>query len=90
VSARAVFREALAAGLTLHAEADTLRWQADRRPSPALLARMKEHKAGLLEILGVYDERAGILEFDAGFLRPEAATRAMAEMLERLEREDGP
>jgi len=90
VSARAVFREAIAAGLTLHAEADTLRWQADQPPSPALLARMKQRKAGLLEILGEFDERAGILEFDAGFSRSEAETRAMAEILERLDREDGP
>jgi hypothetical protein len=85
VSAPALLAEALAAGLTLRAEDGRLHWQADAPPDSNLLARLRWHKPDLLELLTNIDERAGILEFDGGMPRKQAETKAVAEVLTRVE-----
>jgi hypothetical protein len=57
VSARALLSEATAAGIVLRVESDRLRWRADAPPAPALLARLREHKAEIAALLS--SESAG-------------------------------
>jgi hypothetical protein len=85
VSAPALLAEALVAGLTLRSENGRLHWQADAPPDSNLLARLRWHKADVLELLTDIDERAGILEFDGGIPREQAETKAFAEVLARVE-----
>ena len=54
-------------------------------PAPAVLAMIQEHRAGVLALLvsdarDHFEERAAILEFDAGFTRAEAERRAGLEV----------
>lgn len=84
MSALAVLGEAAALGIALRAEDGRLHWRADAPPAPDLLARLRLHKANLLELLTEIDERAGILEFDAGVPRERAEAQAFAEVLGRL------
>jgi hypothetical protein len=51
-------------GLTLDAPQDTL--------TPDLLDRLKSHKADVLATIERFEERAAIMEFDAGLSRHEA------------------
>jgi hypothetical protein len=51
-------------GLTIDAPQDAL--------TPNLLARLKAHKADVLDAIERFDERAAIMEFDAGLSRHEA------------------
>jgi D-serine deaminase-like pyridoxal phosphate-dependent protein len=90
VSAFAVLAEATAAGLALRAEDGRLHWRADAPPAPDLLARLRRHKADLLELLTEVDERAGILEFDGGVSREQAESQAVAEVLARVETRAAP
>lgn len=46
--------------------------------SPSLLERLKEHKADLLDLLQLVEERAALMEFDGGLTRSEADQRALA------------
>jgi D-serine deaminase-like pyridoxal phosphate-dependent protein len=85
VSAVALLAEAAAAGLALRAEDGRLHWRADAPPASDLLARLRRHKAALLDLLTEVDERAGILEFDGGVPREHADAQAMAEVLARVE-----
>ena len=81
----ALLAEAAVAGLALRAEDGRLHWRADAPPAPDLLARLRQHKADLLELLTEVDERAGILEFDGGVPREQAEARGVAEVLARVE-----
>jgi hypothetical protein len=83
VSAFAVLAEAAAAGLALRAEDGRLYWRA-AAPEPDLLERLRQHKAGLLELLTEVHERAGMLEFDGGAPREQAEAQAVAEVLARI------
>jgi hypothetical protein len=56
VSAAAVLARAYAAGLTLQAHGDRLRWRGPQ-PSTELLAELKAHKAELLALLAANDGR---------------------------------
>ena len=84
MSAFAVLAEAAAAGLALRAEDGRLHWRAAAPPEPDLLERLRQHKAGLLELLTEVDERAGMLEFDGGVPREQAEAQAVAEVLARI------
>lgn len=59
--------------IELEGEEIVCRWQGegvpDREAVTPLLAELRERKAAILED---YTERAGIMEFDGGFPRPEA------------------
>jgi hypothetical protein len=76
-----ILAEAAAAGVALCAEDGRLHWRAGDLPAPDLLARLRQHKADLLELLTEVDERAAIPEFDGGVPREEAEARATAEVL---------
>jgi hypothetical protein len=67
-------------GLALRAQDGRLHWRADAPPAPDLLARLRQHKADLLELLTEVDERAGILEFDGGVPREQAEAQAVVEV----------
>ena len=61
-----------------------LRLTGDTQPTPKLLALIQEHREGLLALLeakrDLFEERAGILEFDVGFTRAEAERLAALEL----------
>jgi len=48
----------------------------------SVVARIRSHRDDLLGIVECIEERAGILEFDAGLDRREAERRAMAEVID--------
>jgi hypothetical protein len=55
-------------GLSIDAPQDAL--------TPDLLDRLKAHKADVLDAIERFEERAAIMEFDAGLSRHEAERRA--------------
>jgi len=52
--------------------------------TPVLLDGMRQHKAELHAMVEVFEERAGIAEFEAGLPRAEAEARAWAYILGHL------
>ena len=64
-----------------------LRLAGGTEPPPKVLALIQTHRAGLLALLvaeaerDLFDERAGILEFQAGFTRAEAEHLAGLELM---------
>ena len=84
----AILNEAQAAGVALWREGEVLRYRGPRVALTKLLPTLKAHKAELLEALQNVDaegaedlrehfeERAGILEYDAGLPRAQAELEA--------------
>jgi hypothetical protein len=66
-------------GIRLEAHGDRLRYHPRSALTPDLLDRLKAHKAELLEAIERFEERAAIMEFDAGLSRPEAERLARKE-----------
>jgi hypothetical protein len=59
----------------------TLRYKAPKGTiTPALLAAMREHKAALFDLVEAFEERAAILEYDAGLAREDAEWLAWQEL----------
>ncbi|HBH51596.1 MAG TPA: hypothetical protein DDY91_06875 [Planctomycetaceae bacterium] len=75
-----LFRECLARGLRLGRTGPQGMDVSGPREvlSPSLLERLKEHKADLLDLLQLVEERAALMEFDGGLTRSEADQRALA------------
>jgi hypothetical protein len=48
--------------------------------TPALLDTLREHKEALLDLVEAFEERAGILEYDAGLAREDAEWLAWQEL----------
>ena len=88
MTAPVVLIEAQAAGVALWREGEVLRFRGPRGALTKLLPTLKTHKAELLEVLQNadanaaedlhehFEERAGILEYDAGLPRAEAELEA--------------
>ena len=89
MSAAEILREARSAGIELRVEGDDLALQAQAPPPADLLQRLACHKPEIVALLrpgrdgwsaedwrALYDERAGIAEFDGGLVRPEAEALA--------------
>jgi hypothetical protein len=81
--------EARTAGIELRVEGGDLVLQAPAPPPADLLERLARHKPDIVALLRpgrdgwsaedwrtIFDERAGIAEFDGGLTRPEAEARA--------------
>ena len=73
-----LFRTLHACGVILTPYPDgTRRYKAPKGTlTPALLAGIRDHKEALLDLAEWYEERAGILEYDAGMTRAEAEDQA--------------
>jgi len=83
--------EARTAGIQLDVEGDDLVLEASAPPPPAMLDLLSRHKAAIVLLLrpgvdswavedwkALFDERAGIAEFDGGLPRAQAETLAYA------------
>jgi hypothetical protein len=91
VSAAEALQAARAAGIRLGIEGETLTLEAAVEPSPAVLDLLRRHKTGLVALLrpandgwsaadwlALFEERAGVAEFDGGLSRAAAEARAFA------------
>lgn len=67
----ALLTEAYAAGLQVHAEGERLIVRGPKRLA-ALAQQLLSHKAAILEILELFEERAAIMEYDGGLPHAEA------------------
>src|SRR5262245_50987783 len=72
----ALFITAHAAGLQVRAEGGRLIVRGPKRLT-ALAQQLLSHKAEVLEVLAVFEERAAIIEYDAGLARAEAEKLAL-------------
>jgi len=91
MSAARAIMEARAAGIQIGVEGDDLVLEASSPPPPAVLDLLSRFKSAIVLWLrpgtdgwsaedwrAVFDERAGIAEFDGGLPRPEAEAQAVA------------
>jgi hypothetical protein len=91
MSAAEALRAARAAGIQLEMDGEDLLLEAAVAPPLAVLDALSRNKAGVMELLrasndgwsaedwrALFDERAGILEFDDGLSRTEAEAQAFA------------
>ena len=91
MSAAHALKSARAVGIRVRIDGDDLELEAPAQPPQAVLDLLSLHKADILRLLRpandgwspedwqvFFDERAGILEFDAGMPRAEAEARAFA------------
>ena len=91
MSAADALKAARAAGIQLSVDGDDLVLEAASAPSAAVLDALSRHKAEIVALLRpgrdgwsaqdfqvFFDERAGIVEFDAGLPRAEAEAQAFA------------
>lgn len=89
MSAAEAWRVARDAGIDLHVDGVDLVLEASASPPAAVLDLLTRHKADLIVLLrtgddgwsaedwrALFEERAGIAEFDGGLPRPEAEARA--------------
>ncbi|MCB1502948.1 MAG: hypothetical protein KDK07_24750 [Bauldia sp.] len=92
MTAAAVVRSAIAAGVVLRVKGEALALSADSQPDEQLLRELRSEKPAIVAYLrglalwddddwnALCDERAGIMEFDGGLPRAEAEVRARAEV----------
>jgi hypothetical protein len=91
MSAFEALKLARAAGIEINVDGDDLTLDADVAPPPAVLDLLARHKAQVIALLrpgrdgwsgedwrALFDERAGIAEFDGGLPRDQAEARAFA------------
>jgi hypothetical protein len=91
MSAADALKAARAADIRLGIDGDALTLEASTAPPPALLELLSRHKGSILALLrstndgwsaedwqALFDERAGITEFDGGLPRIDAETHAFA------------
>ena len=89
MSAVEALQVARAVGVIVGVDGDDLLLSASAPPPPAVVEALSRHKAGIVELLRsanhgwtaedwqeFFDERAGILEYDCGLLRPAAEAEA--------------
>jgi hypothetical protein len=70
-------------GIRLEADGERLRYFPRSALTPDLLDQLKAHKADLLALIERFEERAAILEFDAGLIRREAERLAWDDQFSR-------
>lgn len=91
MSAFQALKAARDAGVRIFLDGDALALDADTAPPATVLDLLSRHKAGVVALLragndgwsgedwrGLFDERAGIAEFDGGLPRESAEARAFA------------
>jgi len=97
MTAAHALKSARAVGICVHIDGDDLELEAPAQPPQAVLDLLSLHKADILRLLRpaddgwspedwqvFFDERAGILEFDAGMPRAKAEARAFVYCLTEL------
>jgi hypothetical protein len=72
MSAAEILADLARRGIRLEADPERLRYYPRSALTPDLLERLKANKAELLASIERFDERAAIMEFDAGLSRHEA------------------
>jgi len=72
-----VLTEAHAAGLQIHMDGERLIMRGPKRLA-SLAQHLLSHKAAILEILELFEERAAIMEYDGGLPHTEAERLAWA------------
>jgi hypothetical protein len=95
MSAAEALKAAREAGIELELEGDDLVWEADERPTAAILDLLSRHKAGIMRLLrpagdgwsaedwqAFFDERAAIVEHDGGFPRLDAEMSAFEDCVD--------
>jgi len=93
VTASAVLKAAAAAGVSVTIDGDKLVLRADSQPDAAVVDLIREHKPQIAHLLrqagwsetdwqALFDERAGIMEYDGGYSRGEAEQRATDEIMQ--------
>ena len=91
MTAAVILKAATDAGIVVTTDGDGLMLDAAKEPDPALVERIRSHKAEILALLhepawseedwrALFDERAGIMEHDGGFSRAEAQMLATGEL----------
>jgi hypothetical protein len=97
MTAAAVVRAAVTAGVSVRLDGDSLVLSAAKRPDAGLLEDLRREKTKIVDYLrssrkwtdedweALFDERAGILEFDGG-LSPAGAEGRAREKVETLRR----
>ena len=98
MTAAHALQSARAVGIRVHIDGDDLELEAPAQPPQAVLDLLSLHKADILRLLRpnndgwspedwqlFFDERAAILEFDAGLPRVESEARAFAPLLGRMD-----
>ena len=92
MNAAAIVRSVLAAGIRIRVHGDNMVLSAPQRPDVQLVDDLRSAKSEVLQYLrdlvlwteddwnALYDERAGIMEFDGGIPRAEAEARAVEEV----------
>lgn len=91
MSAVQALKVARDAGVRMGIDGDVLTLDADAAPPAAVLALLSRHKAGVVALLrtgsdgwsgedwrALFDERAGVAEFDGGLERNQAESRAFS------------
>lgn len=79
MSAAEIVTDLARRGIRLEASGERLRYAPRSALTPDLLDRLKAHKAELLASIERFEERAAIMEFDAGLDRHEAERLAWKE-----------
>ena|SRR2546422_6848577 len=91
MTVRALLTQLHSHGITITARGDRVRVEA---PAGALSAELRQairtHKDKLMDLLETFEERAGIMEFEAQLPRAEAEACAWAYILESLHPDGGP
>jgi hypothetical protein len=83
----ALLAEAHTAGFQVHAEGERLIVRGPKRLA-ALAQHLLNHKAAILELLELFEERAAIIEYDGGLSRLDAEQLAWTCLLETLGKRD--
>lgn len=79
MSAAEIVADLARRGIRLEANGERLRYYPRSALTPDLMDRLKANKAELLASIERFDERAAIMEFDAGLSRREAEWLAWKE-----------
>lgn len=93
MTAAALVRSVVAAGIKIRLDGDNLVLSGPARPDAQIVEELRSAKSGVLQYLrglaiwteddwtALYDERAGIVEFDGGLPRVEAEAAALGEVV---------
>lgn len=81
IAAQDLIADLRARGVTLSVAGDRLHYRPVAAATPDLRARMVTMKEELIVLVERFEERAAIIEFDAGHPRAEAEERAWASIL---------
>ena len=80
IAALTILREAKSHGLNIHTIDGNLHVQPRDRITDSIRATIRQHKDALVDFLETWEERAAIMEYDAGMSRTQAETAAFEDL----------